>query len=231
MLICIRFIYRYLYKTPIDPLFRRACCRLTHIRNLHWYWHTRGLRFPQESRHLSCKACPCREDVVLSGRRKFSAEFKVEAAHRVIDSGRLVSEVAHELTTGEVSLGRWVRDELVVEALKMALVTKACHTRRIIFHVDRGSQGGFNWSSQHSVIVEVRDAAQLQPDRPHGTRCIRWRQRRHGVILCVAAEKRPQQEVVARPRGVTARDRDLDRTDLPSPQAPTGSGQTHSDRI
>ena len=62
-------------------------------------------------------------------------------------SGRLVSEVAHELTTGEVSLGRWVRDELVVEALKMALVTKACHTRRIIFHVDRGSQGGFNWSS------------------------------------------------------------------------------------
>ena len=43
----------------------------------------------------------------MSGRRKFSAEFKVEAAHRVIDSGDLVSEVARELTIGEVSLGRW----------------------------------------------------------------------------------------------------------------------------
>ena len=33
-----------------------------------------------------------------------------------------------------------MRDELVVEALKMAFVTRACHTRGIIFHVDRGSQ-------------------------------------------------------------------------------------------
>jgi len=47
----------------------------------------------------------------MSGSRKFSAEFKVEAAHRVIDSGRLISEVASELTIGEVSLGRRVRNE------------------------------------------------------------------------------------------------------------------------
>ena len=47
----------------------------------------------------------------MSGRRKYSAEFKVEAAHPVIDSGRSVSEVARELTIGEMSLGRWVRDE------------------------------------------------------------------------------------------------------------------------
>ena len=47
----------------------------------------------------------------MSGRRKFSPEFKVEAAHRVIDSGRSVSEIARELTIGEMSLGRWVRDE------------------------------------------------------------------------------------------------------------------------
>jgi len=47
----------------------------------------------------------------MSSRRKFSAEFKVEAAHRVIDSGRSVAEVARELTIGEVLLGRWVRDE------------------------------------------------------------------------------------------------------------------------
>jgi transposase len=55
----------------------------------------------------------------MSSRRKFSAEFKVEAAHRVIDSGRSVAEVARELTIGEVLLGRWVRDERArIEAAK-----------------------------------------------------------------------------------------------------------------
>ncbi len=47
----------------------------------------------------------------MSGRRRFSAEFKVEAAHRVIDSGRPISEVARELTIGEPLLGGWVRAE------------------------------------------------------------------------------------------------------------------------
>jgi len=44
-------------------------------------------------------------------RRRFSTEFKVEAAHRVIDSGRSVAEVARQLNVGEQSLGAWVRDE------------------------------------------------------------------------------------------------------------------------
>ncbi len=47
----------------------------------------------------------------MSGRRKFSAEFTVEAAHHVIDSGRAVSEVDRELTFSDMSLGRWVHDE------------------------------------------------------------------------------------------------------------------------
>ncbi len=44
-------------------------------------------------------------------RRRFSTEYKVEAAHRVIDSGRYVAEVARELGINEMSLGNWVRDE------------------------------------------------------------------------------------------------------------------------
>ena len=44
-------------------------------------------------------------------RRKFTLEFKTEAAHRVIDSGRSVSEVARELAIGQDALYRWVRDE------------------------------------------------------------------------------------------------------------------------
>lgn len=48
----------------------------------------------------------------MSGsRRKFTTEVKVEAAHRVIDSGRSIVEVARELGVMEQSLGAWVRDE------------------------------------------------------------------------------------------------------------------------
>jgi putative transposase len=46
-----------------------------------------------------------------ASRRRFSTEYKVEAAHRVIDSGRSIAEVARELSVHEVSLGNWVRDE------------------------------------------------------------------------------------------------------------------------
>jgi transposase-like protein len=52
-------------------------------------------------------------------RRKFTTEYKVEAAHRVIDSGRSIAEVARELNVGEQSLGAWVRDERRrIEAVK-----------------------------------------------------------------------------------------------------------------
>jgi transposase len=44
-------------------------------------------------------------------RRRFTLEFKTEAAHRVIDTGRSVAEVAGELSVSESSLARWVRDE------------------------------------------------------------------------------------------------------------------------
>jgi len=44
-------------------------------------------------------------------RRKFTLEFRIEAAHRVIDTGRSVREVANELSVLESSLSKWVRDE------------------------------------------------------------------------------------------------------------------------
>jgi transposase InsO family protein len=51
-----------------------------------------------------------------------------------------------------------MRTDLVAEALAVA-----CRQRRpmrpVIFHSDRGSQGGFNWSSQHLVRMEALDGA------------------------------------------------------------------------
>ena len=44
-------------------------------------------------------------------RRSFTTEYKVEAAHRVIDTGRTVAEVARELGLHENLLGAWVREE------------------------------------------------------------------------------------------------------------------------
>jgi transposase len=43
--------------------------------------------------------------------RKFTMEIRTEAAHRVIDTGRTVRDVARELSVLENSLSKWVRDE------------------------------------------------------------------------------------------------------------------------
>jgi transposase-like protein len=52
------------------------------------------------------------EDVLMSRkRRSFTTEYKVEAARRVIDSGRTIAEVARDLGLSENLLGRWVADE------------------------------------------------------------------------------------------------------------------------
>jgi transposase-like protein len=48
-------------------------------------------------------------------RRKFTLDYKVEAAYRVIDTGRTSTEVAQELSINEASLRAWVErkeDEL-----------------------------------------------------------------------------------------------------------------------
>ncbi len=45
-------------------------------------------------------------------RRRFTLEFRIEAAHRVYDTGRSVREVASELSVLMNSRSKWVRDEL-----------------------------------------------------------------------------------------------------------------------
>ena len=54
-------------------------------------------------------------------RRSFAAEYRVEAAHRVIDSGRTIREVARELGVGDQLLGRWVKDERIRQTAAAAV--------------------------------------------------------------------------------------------------------------
>jgi len=44
-------------------------------------------------------------------RRRFTLEYRIEGAHRVIDSNRSLSEVAKVLSLVPDRLGRWVREE------------------------------------------------------------------------------------------------------------------------
>lgn len=44
-------------------------------------------------------------------RRSYTAEYKVEAAHRVIDTGRTIADVARELGIDAGMLSYWVKDE------------------------------------------------------------------------------------------------------------------------
>jgi len=50
-------------------------------------------------------------DTVSVHRRKFTSDYRREAAHLVIDTGRTIAEVAREINVGEALLGRWVARE------------------------------------------------------------------------------------------------------------------------
>ncbi|WP_353963538.1 hypothetical protein [Streptomyces sp. NBC_00078] len=45
---------------------------------------------------------------------------------------------------------------LVSAALQMAIATRGGQVDGVIFHTDRGTEGGFNWSSQHPDLGGVR---------------------------------------------------------------------------
>lgn len=53
------------------------------------------------------------------------------------------------------SMATHMRAELVIDALKMAVAARGGAVGGVIFHADRGSQGGFNRSLQHLVLGGV----------------------------------------------------------------------------
>ncbi|BFV61194.1 hypothetical protein KCMC57_up62980 [Kitasatospora sp. CMC57] len=70
------------------------------------------------------------------------------------------------------SMADHMRTQLVTDALEAAVATRGGRVDGVIFHSDRGSQGGFNWSSQHLDHGGVRwDATRSRGCR----RCLRVR--------------------------------------------------------
>jgi len=52
-----------------------------------------------------------------------------------------------------------MRADLVEQALQMAITLRGELPAKVVFHADRGTQGGFNRSSQHPVITEVSNGS------------------------------------------------------------------------
>jgi transposase len=53
-----------------------------------------------------------RKDALMGAtRKKYTPQYRKDAAHLVIDTGRTIAEVAREIGVGEQLLGRWVAIE------------------------------------------------------------------------------------------------------------------------
>ena len=76
------------------------------------------------------------------------------------------------------SIDSRMKASLAVSALRNAISLRS--PVGTIVHSDRGSQGGFNWSSQHLVIMEVFDGSSTAGSRPGDTPG-------HAVARCASA--------------------------------------------
>jgi putative transposase len=89
--------------------------------------------------------------------RQFQADapnklWLTDITEHLTDEGRLYCAGVLDVFSRKVvgwSMAEHMRKELVIDALGMALLRRAPQKRETILHSDHGSQGGFNWSSQH----------------------------------------------------------------------------------
>ena len=90
-----------------------------------------------------------------------------------------------------------LRTDLPLDALEMALWQRQVHKGQTIHHSDHGSQGGFNWSSQH-LHAEVREWDDHRAGLPRGRdgrRCVRRvdRQWRDESISSGSGQRSPEE--------------------------------------
>jgi transposase len=115
-------------------------------------------------------------------RRKFKLEFKTEAAHRVIDTGRTVAEVAAELSVVDSVLARWVRDErrrmeavagTSEEPLNAAERTELLRLRRQVAEQEKDlaflGRAAAYFASSPPKQKDLRGGVRELRDHPHGS--------------------------------------------------------------
>ena len=119
-------------------------------------------------------------------RRKFTLEFKTEAAHRVIDTGRTVAEVAAELSVVDSVLARWVRDERrrldavagsSDEPLSAAERTELLRLRRQVAEQDKDLA---SWEKLSPTSLRIHQSREICVD---GRRVREFRDHPHGPPL------------------------------------------------
>lgn len=106
-----------------------------------------------KKRGLSRKPGPPVHDDVVE--RRFGAEqpnqvWLTDITEHPTDEGKLYLCAIRDMCSGRVvgySMDSWMKDALAVSALHNAIALRS--PVGTIMHSDRGSQGGFSWSSQH----------------------------------------------------------------------------------
>ncbi len=76
-------------------------------------------------------------------RRRFTKEFKADAVALVLDGGRPVAHVAHDLGIGATSLGNWVRQA----------------------RIDRGDKPGLSTGERSELVRLRRENSKLRMER------------------------------------------------------------------
>ena len=116
---------------------------------------------------------PAHEDKVL---RDFTATgpnrlWLTDITEHRTGEGKLYLCAVKDVFSGRIvgySIGDRMKARLAVDALASAVARRG-DVAGCVIHSDRGSQGGFNWSSQHLVSVEVFDGASTAGSRPGGS--------------------------------------------------------------
>ena len=84
--------------------------------------------------------------------------------------GKLYCCAIKDACSGKIvgySIDSRMKSRLAVQALENAVAMRG-DVAGCVVHSDRGSQGGFNWSSQHLVIAEVSDGSSSAGSRSGG---------------------------------------------------------------
>ncbi|MFD9379767.1 transposase [Streptomyces sp. NPDC059999] len=116
-------------------------------------------RVRQETRPGKKAGPPVHDDLVS---RNFTASgpnrlWLADITEHATGDGKLYLCAIKDVFSNRIvdySIDARMKSRLAVTALDNAVARRE-HVDGCILHSDRGSQGGFNWSSQHLVILEV----------------------------------------------------------------------------